>query len=82
MDTLAIKGTVGRERYLWGINSSLLEQIVSGKNCVRYGPCRSVGIGTGYGLDGPEFEFPWRENFSVLIQTIPVAHPAYYTMDT
>ena len=35
MDTLAIKDTVGRERNLWGTNSSLLEQIVSGKNRVR-----------------------------------------------
>jgi len=35
MGTLAIKSTVGRERYLRGINSSLLEQIVSGKNPVR-----------------------------------------------
>ena len=29
MDTLAIKSTLGSERYLWGIKSSLLEQIVS-----------------------------------------------------
>ena len=44
------------------------------------GPGRSVGIATGYGLDGPGIEFLWRERFSVPVQSSPEAHPASYTM--
>jgi len=36
----------------------------------------SVGIATGYGLDGPRIEFQWRTRFSLLVQTGPGAHPA------
>jgi len=45
------------------------------------GPSSSVGIGTGYGLDGPGIEFRWRRDFPPL-QTGPGAHPASCTMDT
>jgi len=40
----------------------------------------SVGIATGYGLDGPRIEFRWRARFSVPVQTGPGAHPATYAM--
>jgi len=42
----------------------------------------SVGIATGYGLDGPGIEFRWRARFSVPVQTGPGAHPASCTMGT
>ena len=42
----------------------------------------SVGIATGYGLDGPGIESRWEARFSPPIQTGPGAHPAPYTMGT
>ena len=46
------------------------------------GPCSSVGIATGYGLDGPGIESRWGARFSTPVQTGPGAHPASCTMDT
>jgi hypothetical protein len=45
-------------------------------------PGSSVGITTGYGLDGPGIESRWGTRFSAPVQTIPGAHPASCTMDT
>jgi hypothetical protein len=42
----------------------------------------SVGIATGYGLDGPGIEFRWGTRFFAHVQTGPEAHPASYTMGT
>jgi hypothetical protein len=42
----------------------------------------SVGIATGYGLDGPGIESRWGARFSAPVQTGPGAHPASYTMCT
>ena len=42
----------------------------------------SVGIATGYGLDGPGIEFRWGARFSAPVQTGPGAHPATCTMGT
>jgi len=42
----------------------------------------SVGIATGYGLDGPVIESRWGAMFSAPAQTGPVAHPASCTMGT
>jgi len=42
----------------------------------------SVGIATGYGLDGPGIESRWRRDFSTPVQTGPGAHPASCTMGT
>jgi len=42
----------------------------------------SVGIATGYGLDGPGNEFRWGARISVPVQTGPGAHPASCTIDT
>jgi hypothetical protein len=47
-----------------------------------YGPGSSVGIATGYGLDGPGIESRWRARFSAPVQTGPGAHPASCTMGT
>jgi hypothetical protein len=47
-----------------------------------YGPGSSVGIVTGYGLDGPGIESRWRARFSAPVQTGPGAHPAFYRMGT
>ena len=44
------------------------------------GPGRSVGIATGYGLEGPRIESRWGRDFPS-VQTSPVAHKAFYTMD-
>jgi hypothetical protein len=46
------------------------------------GPGSSVGIATGYGLDGPGIESRWGARFSAPVQTGPGAHPASYTMGT
>jgi hypothetical protein len=42
----------------------------------------SVGIATGYGLDGPRIESLWGARFSAPVQTCPVSHPASYTVGT
>ena len=42
----------------------------------------SVGIATGYGLDGPEIKSRWGTRFSAPVQTGPGAHPASCTMGT
>ena len=44
------------------------------------GPGSSVGIATGYGLDGPGIESRWGRYFSAPVQTGPGAHPASCTM--
>ena len=41
----------------------------------------SVGIATGYGLDGPGIESQWGEIFAP-VQTGPGAHPASCTVGT
>jgi hypothetical protein len=40
----------------------------------------SVGIATGYGLDGPGIRVPVGAIFSAPVQTGPGAHPHSYTM--
>jgi hypothetical protein len=47
-----------------------------------YGPGISVGIATGYGLDGPGIESRWGARFFAHVHTGPGAHPASWTMDT
>jgi len=42
----------------------------------------SVGIATGYGLNGPGIESPWGARFFAPVQTGPEAHPASCTIDT
>jgi hypothetical protein len=42
-------------------------------------PGSSVGIATGYELDGPGIESRWGERFSAPVQTGPGAHPASCT---
>jgi hypothetical protein len=42
----------------------------------------SVGIATGYGLDGPVIESRWEARFFVHVQTDPGVHPASCTMGT
>ena len=42
----------------------------------------SVGIASGYGLDGPGIEFRWGARLSAPVQTGPKAHPHLCTMDT
>jgi hypothetical protein len=39
-------------------------------------PGSSVGIATGYGLDGPGIESRWAARFSAPVHTGPGAHPA------
>ena len=46
------------------------------------GPGTSVGIATGYQLNGPRIEFRWGARFSSPVQTGPGAHPASCTMGT
>ena len=46
------------------------------------GPGSSVGIATGYGLDGPGIESRWGARFSAPFQSGPGAHPASCTRGT
>ena len=46
------------------------------------GPGSSVGIATGYGLDGPGIESLWEARFSSPVKTGPGVHPASCTMGT
>jgi hypothetical protein len=46
------------------------------------GPDSSVGIATGYVLDGPGIESQWGRDFSAPVQIGPGAHPASCTMGT
>ena len=46
------------------------------------GPGSSVGIATGYGLDGTGIESRWGARFSAAVQTGPGAHLASCTMGT
>ena len=52
------------------------------KNYFVIGPGSSVGIVTGYGLDGPWIESRWGARFSAPVQTGPGAHPASCKMGT
>ena len=48
----------------------------------RSGSGSSVGIATGYGLDGPGIESRWETRFSAPVQTDSGVHPASCTMGT
>ena len=48
----------------------------------RCGPGSSVGIATGYGLEGPRIDSRLGARFSALVQTSPGAHPTSCTMGT
>jgi len=52
------------------------------KSLDLHGPGSSVGIATGYGLDGPGIKSQWVARFSAPGQTDPGAHPASCTMGT
>jgi len=64
-----------------GFNSGFkgLMTYSSARDC---GPGSSVGIATGYGLDGPGIESRLGARFSALVQTGPGVHPASCTMGT
>jgi hypothetical protein len=59
----------------------LLISILLAKNN-RKGRDSSVGIATRYGMEGPGIESRCGARFSSLVQTVPGAHPASYTMGT
>ena len=42
----------------------------------------SVGIATGYGMDGPGIESRWGRDFPHLSRPTPGAHRAFYTVST
>ena len=53
--------------------------MTTGRYC---GPGSSVGIATGYGLEGPGIESQWGSRFSAPVQIGPGAHPASRTVGT
>jgi hypothetical protein len=55
---------------------------IKGLYMFRVGAGSSVGIATGYGLDGPGIESRGGGRFSAHVQTGPGAHPASCTMGT
>jgi len=50
--------------------------------CLTVGRDSSVGIATGYGLDGQGIEFRWVGDFPQMSKTGPGAQPASCTMGT
>jgi len=58
------------------------KQEFEGANYISLGRDSSVGIATGYGLDGPGIESRWGARFSATVQTDPGAHPATCTRGT
>jgi hypothetical protein len=59
-----------------------LNRINNSNYTILCGPGSVVGIGTGYGLDGPGIESRWGARFSAPVQTGPGARPASCTMGT
>jgi len=57
-------------------------KVISVGLCDICEPGSSVGIATGYGLDGPGDRIPEGARFSALVQTGPGAHPTSCTMGT
>jgi len=55
---------------------------IQGGTLAEGGPGISVGIATGYRLDGPRIESRWGARFSAPVQTGPGAYPASCTMGT
>jgi len=51
-------------------------------HCILCGPGSSVGIVTGYGLDGGMIKSRWEARFPAPVQTGPGAHTASCTMAT
>jgi hypothetical protein len=49
---------------------------------IQSGPDSSLGIGTGYGLDGLGIESRWGARFPTPVHTGPGAHPASCTIGT
>jgi hypothetical protein len=49
---------------------------------VKSRPGSSIGIVTGYGLDGPGIESRWEARISAPVHTVPGAHPPSCTMGT
>jgi hypothetical protein len=62
-----------------GSHKFILNHIL-GRSLLKRGPDSSFGIGTGYGLDGPEIESRWGRDFLHLSR--PALHPASCTMGT
>jgi hypothetical protein len=58
------------------------DQISARLDNIICGPGSSVGIATGYGLDGPGIESRWGARFFAPVQTGPGAHPASCTVGT
>ena len=73
-------------RQLWALNPRRMLAFYAIKTAWQLGRSvgrdSSVGIATGYVLDGPGIEFRWQARFSTPIQTGPGAHPASCTMGT
>jgi hypothetical protein len=74
-------------RWQWSFNTYTKHEIVRTVHIRRSrngqrGPGSSVGIATGYGMDGPGIESRWRARFYAPVQTGPGAHPASCTMGT
>jgi hypothetical protein len=71
--------------YVRSIFSDCLSEIyliIGATTTVSGGRDSSVGISTGYGLDGPGIESRWEARFFAHVQTGPEAHPASCTMGT
>jgi hypothetical protein len=67
---------------LYYIRRALCNIVILRMSHCCVGPGISVGIATGYGLDGPGIESQWGKDFPHLSRLAPGAHPASCTMGT
>ena len=67
---------------IFGVPKCTTTRIKFNKQHKTRGPGSSVGIATGYGLDGLGIESRWGARFSATVQTGPGAYPASCTMGT
>ena len=66
----------------WGTEGASCDRLIWSYICFDCGPGSSVGIATGYGMDGPGIETRWGARLSEPVQTDPGAYPAFCTMGT
>jgi hypothetical protein len=78
---LMLISKLSRKNILWN-QSQLCTEIKAYCIVLNGGRDSSVGVATGYGLDGPGIESRWGARFSPHVQTGAGGHPASCTMGT
>jgi hypothetical protein len=79
LKTIPLHGKIGGKDVFWNFYTIVLD---INDPLHNLGPGSSVGIATGYGMDGPGIESRWGARFSAPVQIGPGTHPASCTMCT